>query len=186
MNCYFVSRRLWLLDKSMVFTGGLEAHGRACPSPSPTPLSIFNGVKIMGRIVGNCEMAWGVINLPDELCHLVRGQRANLSSCFETQFMILTQCKTQLGQNRRAKDTEFSTHPFSWNALETHHSANKSVLRVYFVDSILLGAVQDFFIFSCFWKADTLVLPLRSIILCGWWSTSFFFLIKKILSEQRQ
>lgn len=63
--------------------GGRRLAAGPAPHLSP-PLSIFKGVKIMGRIVGNCEMAWGVINLPDELRHLVRGQRANLSSCFET------------------------------------------------------------------------------------------------------
>lgn len=63
----------------------------------------------MGRIVGNCKLTRRAIKLSDELCHLVRGQRADLSSCFETQFMILTNFKTHLGQNRRVNDTELST-----------------------------------------------------------------------------
>lgn len=50
-----------------------------------------------------------VINLSDELCHFIRGQGANLSSCFKTRFMILTEFKTLLGQNGRTSDTEFST-----------------------------------------------------------------------------
>lgn len=56
-------------------------------------------------------MTRGAVNLSDELWPLKRGQRANLSSCFETQFIILTKFKTHLEQNRCVNDSEFSTPP---------------------------------------------------------------------------
>lgn len=143
MNCYFVSRRLWLRDKSLVLTGVLGAfqptfHSHrssqllSTPYPPPPLFSIFNGVKRtrMGRTVGDCQVTGWAINLSDGLCHLLRGQRANLSSCLETQIMILTKFRTHLGQKSCINDTEFFKSPFHsplfcWIALETPKSSQQ-------------------------------------------------------------
>lgn len=98
--------------------GGFQSHlpRTACgTSYSPltlSPLSVFNRVKRTRRGVGSRGMTRGAVPLSDELWPLIRGQRTNLSSCFETQFIILTKFKTHPGQKSRVNDTESST-PFS-------------------------------------------------------------------------
>lgn len=79
--------------------------------------------------------------------------------------MILTKFKTHLGQNTRVNDTEFSTLSlfFFLIALETHQSASRSVLRVYYAESILLGPGKEVFFFL---TANTWALPQGALCLC--------------------
>ena len=127
-----------------MLTGGLGLLGATFRAHrtgqlSPSPLSRLPVLPLMEgeerRIVGNREMARRAINLSDELCYLGRGQRPDLSSCLETQFMVLTKFKIYLEQKRRVNGTEFSTlstpsrpHLFCELFLK-HQSANRYVQR---------------------------------------------------------
>lgn len=102
----------------MVLTGGLgllgatfHTHRTGQLSPSPPSAAPFcpQWREKKRGIAGKREVARRAINLSDELCHLGRGQRPNLSSCLETQFTVLTKFKIHLEQNRRVNGTEFST-----------------------------------------------------------------------------
>ena len=173
---------------SVVLTGGL---GRGVGAPGATfcartglassypqlhshpPCSILKGGRRTQGVTGNCETACSAINLSDELCHLGRGQRPNLSSCLETQFMVLTKFKIHLGRNRHVNGTEFSTfstpHLFSELFLK-HQSANRYVQRTCYMGSISLGAVKRQIL-----QANAWVPPARGFIPLGDCECHFYF-----------
>lgn len=167
MNCYFVSRRLWLRDKSIVLPGGVEVS--ASHSTHSEPASFSSPVLSLpvyfwwtwrtGRMGGNSLMASRAMNLSDELCHFMRGQGNDLSSHLETQFMILTKFHTLLEQKWTCKPHPVCYSPLFWIALETQQLMHRCVMRPYYLARSLLGAGEKKF----FKQGQHLVCPLKPL-----------------------